>query len=136
MDEKGFGMILKQKEEKRITQDPRFIMHLPVAILRGETISQFQEITGILEDLSQSGMKVSVIDKVDLVPGENLFATITLPKEVNPFTSGENEERMLSLRAQVIWYNGKQLGLKVLRVNEPDEGLYDQLIEKISKKPL
>jgi len=109
--------------------EPRFAYQVPVALLRSATAGPRQEIGCRLEDLSLSGLRVSLRDPIELAPGERVYLTLTI-KEVE-VPGGENNSVTVSLRADVVWCRDRQLGLRIENINDTDMPAYRELIENL-----
>lgn len=111
--------------------EPRFAYQVPVALLRSLTQGARQEIGCRLEDLSLSGLRISLKGTEEISPGEQVYLTLTIREEHVP--DGENPVVTVSLKADVIWRRDKECGLKIVTINDKDLPVYSELINSLKK---
>jgi hypothetical protein len=111
--------------------EPRYAYQIPVALLRNQPGLPRQEIGCRLEDLSLSGLRVSLKGTEELAPGEQVFLTLVIREKHIP--AGEDETVTVSLRAEVIWRRERDCGLKITAVKDSDMAIYEELIDSLKK---
>ncbi len=107
--------------------EPRYPFQIPVALLRSMASGARQEVACRLENLSLSGLRVTLRDHEDLAPGERIFLTLTITEEnkADPETSGIT----ISLVSELVWRRDRDCGLRILSINDADMALYRNLID-------
>jgi hypothetical protein len=107
--------------------EPRFPFQVPVAMLRTTASGARQEVSCQLENLSLTGLRVTLREHEDLAPGERLYLTLTISEshKDEPDAAGIS----ISLVAEVVWRRDRDCGLKNISINEADLPLYRNLIE-------
>lgn len=117
--------ILKQKMSARI--EPRFPFQVPVALLRGRSQHSVQEVACRLENLSFTGLRISIRENTDLAPGEQVYLTLTILED--PGAETDHSGITISLKANVVWRRENDCGLKIVKINEDDVPIFQNLIE-------
>ncbi len=107
--------------------EPRFPFQVPIAMLRTAASGARQEVASQLENLSLTGLRVTLRDHEDLAPGERLYLTLTITEDNkdDPEASGIS----ISLVAEMVWRRDRDCGLKIISINDSDLPLYRNLIE-------
>ena len=108
--------------------EPRYAFQVPVALLRSVSPGTRQEIGCKLEDLSLSGLRISLKGTEELSPGEQVYLTLTIREEA---ARSDDEGKSVSLKADVMWRRERDCGLKIVSINDSDLSIYRELIESL-----